>query len=98
MVFAGLGWAHWRKFPSNPLVFGYQYTLQPAAGHYLINPVMALSEAKDSLKELSEFVIATGGNFTLHTIPSWMSFFNAHPGLDVCPMIRNSFLRLQWVL
>ena len=58
----------------------------------MLNPLLTLSEAEDSLKELSEFVLANGGNFTLQTVPSWMSFFSAHPGLDVCPVIRNSFL------
>lgn len=62
---------------------GWGGLIGPAVGHYLLNPVLTLSEANDSLKELSEFVIANGGNFTLQTVPSWMSFFNAHPGLDL---------------
>ncbi|KAL4062935.1 hypothetical protein J3A83DRAFT_4107888 [Scleroderma citrinum] len=52
-------------------------------GYYMINPLITLAEATSSLKPLSDFVIATGGNFTLQTVPSWMGFFNAHPGLDI---------------
>ncbi|KAH7884922.1 hypothetical protein F5I97DRAFT_1811126 [Phlebopus sp. FC_14] len=47
------------------------------SGMIFSNPRLSYAEAENSLKEISDFAIAHGGNMTLQTMPSFLSYFNA---------------------
>jgi len=52
-------------------------------GNLFVNPTLSLDDAEVSFKELSDFIHEAGGAFTLTTMPSWLSFFNAYIGIEV---------------
>ncbi|EPQ60158.1 FAD-binding domain-containing protein [Gloeophyllum trabeum ATCC 11539] len=62
----------------------YKWGTEGWGGHIgpsnLINvtPLLTLDEAKDSLKEASDYVTSQGGTVVIETLPSWWAFFSKY--------------------